>query len=351
MTPLQQFEQFSLSSTAVDDGVTWYSLSNANGMRVVISDQGATLVSWWAPDRYGRLDDILLGYPDVAGYAVNAPYFGGLIGRWGNRIAAGRFVLDGQTYQLDCNDGANHLHGGSSGFHRKHWQVQPDPQGLRMTLNSPAGEGGFPGNVQVSVCYQLSADGSLSIDYRATSDAATPINLTSHGYFNLNGGSDDIGDHLLQIAADTYLQIDAGLIPEQAAPVAGSAFDFRQPAPIGARLSWPDPQLKLAGGFDHCYCLNDGQQAVPRDVATVYDPRSGRQLTLATTAPGLQFYSGNFLAGVEGRGHRPYARHDAFCLEAQAYPDQVNRPDSEAVILRPGQVYRQHTSYQLSVRE
>ena len=344
-------KHFTISSQVAAPGVTWYTLHNREGMRVVISDRGATLVSWWAADRYGRHDNILLGYPDDAGYVDNAPYFGGLIGRWANRIAHGRFSLDGVDYQVDGNDAGNHLHGGSAGFHRQQWQVLPDPDGLRMSLRVAAGAAGFPGNLLVSVLYHLDDAGALSIRYSASTDAATPLNLTSHGYFNLNGGSSDIGDHLLTIDADQYLQVDAGLIPVQAAAVAGSAFDFRQPAPIGARLAWPDAQLALAGGFDHCYCLRRDatDTAALRLVATVYDPGSGRQLVLSTTEPGLQFYSGNFLAGVAGRGAVPYARHDGFCLEAQAYPNQVNTADSEAVILRPGYLYQQTTVYRVSV--
>jgi len=348
-----------ITSTSADHGVTLYTLRNAHDMRITISDRGATLVSWWAPDRYGRVADILLGYPDCEGYQNNAPYFGGLIGRWGNRIANGRFTLDGADYLVDRNEGSNHLHGGDSGFHLAQWQAEAGPDGLRLTLESAEGEAGYPGNVQVSVLYRLDDDGRLSIDYRARSDAPTPLNLTSHGYFNLNGGSADIYDHILAIAADQYLQIDSQLIPLDAASVAGSAFDFRQPAPIGPRLAWPDPQLKLASGFDHCYCLRPQHPLVPgesrkpqplREVATVYDPGSGRQLALATTENGLQFYSGNFLAGVQGRAAGAYARHDGFCLEAQAYPNQVNGADAEAVILRPGQEYRQTTTYQLTVR-
>ncbi|AIY40506.1 Aldose 1-epimerase [Collimonas arenae] len=351
----------SITSTAADHGVTLYTLRNAHDMRVTISDRGATLVSWWAPDRYGRVADILLGYPDCEGYQSNPPYFGGLIGRWGNRIANGRFTLDGADYLVDRNEGNNHLHGGDAGFHLAPWRASVEPEGLRLTLESAEGDAGYPGNVQVSVLYSLDDDGRLSIDYSASSDAPTPLNLTSHGYFNLNGGSADIYDHILAIAADQYLQIDTQLIPIDAATVAGSAFDFRQPAPIGPRLAWPDLQLKVAGGFDHCYCLRPQHPGLPvpgqirnaqplREVATVYDPGSGRLLSVSTTENGLQFYSGNFLAGVQGRGAGAYAKHDGFCLEAQAYPNQINGPDAEAVILRPGQLYRQTTTYQLTVR-
>jgi aldose 1-epimerase len=357
----------SISSAPDANNVPLYTLRNAHDMRVTISARGATLISWWSPDRYGRVADVLLGYPDSTDYADNSNcYFGAIVGRWANRIANGRFSLDGADFVVDRNNGANHLHGGDTGFHQALWQGRIEGDALRLTLESPDGDGGYPGNLQAEVCYRLDDDGALSIDYTATSDAPTPINLTSHGYFNLNGGSADIGDHLLTIEADAYLKTDAGLIPTGVVPVAGTAFDFRQPAPIGPRLGWPDPQIALAGGFDHCFCLREAADAgaVPkssigapgsatrplREVARVYDPGTGRQLTVATTETGLQFYSGNFLAGVKGRGAAPYAVHSGFCLETQAWPNQVNGPDAEAVILRPGKVYRQSTVYRLAVQ-
>lgn len=330
-----------------------YTLRNGQDMRVTLSDRGAALVSWWAPDRYGRVADVLLGYSGVQGYLANSSYFGAVIGRWANRIAGGRFSLDGSDYLLERNEGNSHLHGGQAGFHLAQWQVQVENDGVRFKLTSAEGVGGFPGNLQVEVRYRLDDDGRLMIDYEASADAPTPINLTVHPYFNLNGGSSDIGDHLLLIDADHYLKIDEDRIPVEVATVAGSAFDFRKPAPIGPRLTWPDPQIRLAGGFDHCYCVRrktDTEAGALREVARVYDPGSGRQLSVATTEAGLQFYSGNFLGGVKGRGRRPYAMHDGFCLEAQAYPNQINGPDAEAVVLRPGQVYRQTTVYRLAVQ-
>lgn len=321
-------------------------------MRLLVSQRGATMVSWWAPDRYGRFIDVLLGYRDSASYDNNACYFGSLVGRWGNRIAKARFTLDGTTYQLDANEGANQLHGGRHGFHQALWHVvHHDASCVEFTLDSPAGESGFPGNVAVTVRYTLSDDGSLSIDYQATTDAPTPLNLTSHPYFNLHGGDTGIRDHLVRIDADQYLAIDAELIPTHKTPVAGTAFDFRHAAPIGSRLAWPDEQVTLVGGFDHCYCLHDNPQKTLREVARVYDPTSGRELTVSTTETGLQFYSGNGLAGVKGRGARPYEQYDGFCMEAQAYPDQVNGPHAEAVILRPGHVYRQTTVYRMGVHD
>lgn len=326
-----------------------YTLRNAAGMRVTISALGGTLRSWHAPDRYGKLADVLLGFPDEQGYAANAPYFGALLGRCANRIASAAFTLDGRRYQLERNDGAHHLHGGHVGLHLERWQAEPDDGGLLLRHLSPDGAGGYPGNLDVRVRYRLDDDGSLNIAYTAGTDAPTPVSLTSHGYFNLNGGVAGIGDHLLRIAADHYLPVDGALIPfGQPAPVAGSAFDFRHAAPIGARLGWPEPQLAPHGGFDHCYCL--GVAGVLREVAWVVDPASGRELTVSTTEPGLQFYSGNFLAGVPGKAGRPYSIHDGFCLEAQAYPNQINGPAMAAVVLRPGQLYRQTTVYRIGVQ-
>ncbi|WP_051229043.1 aldose epimerase family protein [Paludibacterium yongneupense] len=346
---------YPITSTPAGPGCTHYTLRNAHDARVVISDRGATLVSWLAPDRYGRVADIMLGYPDAGGYERNPVFFGGLIGRWGNRIAGARFMLDGLDYRVDHNEGENHLHGGDTGFHLAMWQARVESGGLRLTHTSPEGDAGFPGTLQVAVFYSFDDNGCLSIDYTATSDAPTPINLTSHGYFNLNGGTGDIYDHILSIDADHYLAIDAQAIPTGIADVASSAFDFRQPAPIGPRLTWPDPQLALGNGFDHCFCLNPlrtgaTSEHVLREAATVFDPGSGRRLTVATTEPGLQFYSGNYLAGIQGRGQTPYRKHDGFCLEAQAYPDQINGPHAEDVILRPGQIYRQTTTYTLGIQ-
>lgn len=334
---------------------THYTLRNAQDMRVVISDRGATLLSWFAPDRYGRVADVLLGHADPASYLTNPHYFGATVGRWANRIAHGRFSLDGADYVVDRNDGANHLHGGDTGFHQALWQDGETDEGICLTLESPDGDGGYPGNLHVQLRYRLDDDGALRIDYQAVCDAPTPLSMTAHPYFNLNGGSAGIGDHLLRIAADRYLPVDAGLIPVAGGPVpvAGSAFDFRAAAPIGPRLDWPDPQLALAGGFDHCYCLDPSPQGAKtlREVAWVSDPGSGRRLTVSTTEAALQFYSGNFLQGVAGKGGRVHAIHDGFCLEAEAWPDQINGPDFEAVVLRPGQVYRQTTIYRLGVEK
>jgi len=321
-------------------------------MHIVIRTRGATLLSWQAPDRYGRFADILLGYTDAPSYDTNPCYFGSLVGRWANRIANAQFTLDGTHYHVTANEGVHQLHGGPDGFHLAHWQILAhDAHSVVLHYDSPAGENGFPGNVAVQVTYRLGEDGSLQIDYTARTDAPTPINLTSHPYFNLNGGNTGIGDHQLFIDADNYLQTDAQAIPVTQACVAGSAFDFRHAAPIGSRLVWPDQQITQAGGFDHCYCLRRNPDKTLREVAHVYDPASGRALTVSTTEPGLQFYTGQGLAGVQGKNTVPYAAYDGFCLEAQAWPNHINGPDAQSVVLRPEQVYRQTTVYRLGVQD
>ncbi|HEX8601152.1 MAG TPA: aldose epimerase family protein [Pseudoduganella sp.] len=333
-----------------------FTLTNAFGMRVTISERGAALVSWLAPDRYGRMADILLGYPDHEQLRLNGTlhhaWFGAIIGRWANRIAHGRFKLDGRVVQTDINDRGNYLHGGDTGFHAAHWEGELAHGGLALSYVSPDGQGGFPGTLAVQVFYQLDDDGSLCIEYQATCDAPTPVNLTSHPCFNLNGGSADVGDHMLCIDADEYMATDGVGIPVRRASVAGTPFDFRQPAAIGPRMRWPDPQISMAGGFDHCYCLpsNPREPGRLRNAARVIDPGSGRQLDVATTEAGLQFYSGNGLTGIRGRNDVTYSRHDGFCLEAGAYPDQLNHKGAAAVILRPGQVYRQTTVYRVSLQ-
>ena len=323
-----------------------FTLRNAVGMRVSISDLGATLVSWQAPDRGGRLGEILLNHASPIAYLESAGYLGGLIGRWANRIAGARFTLDGIDYALDRNEGGNLLHGGAIGFHRALWDADEQDGALVMRLTSPEGDAGFPGNVAVQVRYALDDDGTLSIDYEARTDAPTPINLTSHGYFNLSGKpGTDIKGHILSIDADAYWEVDAKLIPTRLSSVAGTAFDFRQGAPIGVRLDWPHAQLAQAGGFDHCFVLRNtavNDAARVRPVARLYDPGSGRELTVLTDQRGLQFYSGQKLSGT-------HAPRSGLCLEASAYPNQVNMPDAETVMLRPGAVYRQRTEYRVSI--
>ncbi|MHC1480053.1 aldose epimerase family protein [Frateuria aurantia] len=325
-----------------------YTLRNAQDMRVELSDLGASLLSWHAPDRQGRLADVLLGHAGPGPYAQGLGYLGAVVGRWANRIRQGRFELDGRSYPLERNDGEHHLHGGHLGFHQALWRVDQDGHALLFSLTSPDGDGGYPGQLEVQVRYTLDDDGTLSLDYRAQSSRSTPINLTAHPYFNLGGGQGDIRDHLLYIDAEQFLAVDAGMIPVRQQSVAGSAFDFRHPAPLGSRLDWPDPQLKLAGGFDHCYCLGEAKGQV-REVAVAMDPASGRRLTVSTDQPGLQLYTGQHLGASPDREGGHYAPRAGFCLEAQAFPDQINSPLAERCVLRPGQIYRQRTRYRLDI--
>lgn len=345
------------------DAVRLYTLRNAQGMKVSISDLGATLVSWHAPDRAGRLADILLGHDTPAAYLAATTYMGGLIGRWANRVAKARFTLDGIDYALDRNENGNLLHGGANGFNRQLWEVEEDRGSLVLRLDSPEGDGGFPGNVSVQVRYTLDDDGTLTIDYEGVTDAPTALNLTSHGYFNLSGDpGSDIRGHMLTIDADAFLEIDPQMIPVRIADVSGSAFDFRHGAPLGARLDWPNEQLERALGFDHCYVLRApetppgtllaaaGRWPV-RTVARVYEPASGRELAVSTDQRGLQLYTGNHLEGQPARHGAPCVRHAGLCLEAGGFPNQINMeaPACEEVVLRPGKTYRQTTQYQVSV--
>ena len=338
------------------DPVQLFTLRNVHGMKVAISDLGATLVSWHAPDRTGRLGDILLGHDTPGDYLAATTYMGGLIGRWANRIAGARFTLDGIEYTLDRNEGNNLLHGGITGFNRLRWDASEDNGTLVMRLESPEGDAGFPGHVTVQVRYTLDDDGTLTIRYDAITDTPTPLNLTSHPYFNLSGlAATDVRGHVVSIDADQFFEVNAAMIPVRRAEVAGNAFDFRQSAPLGARLDWPNTQLALAQGFDHCYILHDtpntaaGAQPV-REVARVYDPASGRELGVLTDQWGLQFYTGNHLAGLKGRGGVIHPRYAGLCLEAGGFPDQINMADHTQVVLRPGKTYRQVTQYRVGLR-
>ncbi|MGF6710461.1 aldose 1-epimerase [Luteibacter sp. W1I16] len=324
-----------------------WTLRNARDTQVEISDLGGTLLSWQTPDRQGRMGEVLLGHADAGQYIDSNAYMGAIVGRWANRIRGGRFRLDGIDYKVDRNDGGNHLHGGNYGFHLQRWDVEPEGEDLVLRLVSPEGDGGFPGEVKVELRVRLDDDGTLDLRYIATSDAPTPLSLTAHPYFNLNDRRPDIRDHMIRIDADEFLAIDAGAIPVGRQPVAGSAFDFREAAPIGSRLHWPDPQLQLVGGFDHCYIPRPSAAQAPRVVAEVVEPSSGRRLTVESDRPGLQFYSGQKLTGQPSRNGDSYGPFAGFALETQAFPDQVNGPDAEGAILRPGAVWRQHTRYRV----
>jgi len=340
--------------TPEGEQVDLYTLTNAHGLRVRITNYGGIVVSLEVPDRRGRQADVVLGYDRLEDYLRENPYFGALIGRYANRIARGRFVLDGVEYHLATNDGPNHLHGGIKGFDKVVWQAQPlrraDAVGLKLSYLSPDGEEGYPGNLQVTVRYYLTNDDALRIEYEAQTDKATPVNLTHHSYFNLAGsGNGDILQHELMINADRFTPVDEHLIPTgELRPVAGTPFDFRTPTPIGARIDQDDQQLHFGRGYDHNWVLNDYDGSL-RLVARVREPDSGRVMEVYTTEPGLQFYSGNFLDSSNvGKGGKVYRHRYGFCLEAQHFPDSPNKPQFPSVILRPGRKYTQVTVYKFS---
>ena len=346
-----------------------FTLTSASGMTVRISDYGGTIVSLTAPDRQGRFADVVLGYPTLAEYLRpgHSPYFGCLIGRFGNRLAHGRFSLDGQSYALATNNLPNgvpcHLHGGNVGFDKVLWQATPRPEagrvGLELRYVSQDGEEGYPGTLTVTVTYWLSGT-TLSIEYRATTDRATPVNLTNHSYFNLAGeGSGDINGHVLYLAATRFTPVDAGLIPTgELRPVAGTNFDFTTPTVIGARVgAVGDEQLAFGNGYDHNWLL-DHPPGVCALAARVSEPTSGRVLEVWTDQPAVQFYGGNFLPAADapaaerkiGKGGTPYHFRHGFCLETQHSPDSPNQPGFPSTILRPGSELLTRTEFRFAAR-
>ncbi|MDH6701791.1 aldose epimerase family protein [Streptomyces griseoviridis] len=326
-----------------------WSLENG-GTRLKVLSYGGAVHALEIPDRRGRYGNVVLGLGSLDEYVASSPFFGALIGRYGNRIGKGRFTLDGTAHQLSVNDGVNTLHGGAQGFDKRVWDVEPFAEGsdvgLRLHYVSGDGEMGFPGTLRTTVTYTLTRRGAWRVDYRATTDKATVVNLTSHVYWNLAGeGSGSVEDHELTIAASRYTPTDPGLIPTgELAKVAGTPFDFRSGKTIGRDLRAGHTQQVRAKGFDHNWVLDKGVTARPEPVATLRDPRSGRTLTLATDQPGLQFYSGNFLDGtLTGTGGRTYRQGDALCLETQHFPDSPNQPSFPSTVLRPGRTYRTTT--------
>jgi aldose 1-epimerase len=337
-----------------------FALGHPDGTKVEITNYGATLVRWLARDRKGEWADIVLGFDSVEGYAAHPVYFGATIGRCANRIAHGRFTLDGQTHHLTSNNRPGglpcHLHGGRRGFDQVPWEAEPAATdagpGLRFHYRSADGEEGYPGNLDVTVTYSFAPAGELRIDYLATCDRATPVNLTNHSYFNLAGeGSGTVLDHVLAVRAGRFTPVNAGLIPTgEIVPVAGTPLDFRTSERIGARIDQPGEPLGYTEGYDHNFVL-DAQDGRMATAAILFEPRSGRFLEVSTTEPGLQLYSGNHLNGsfTGKRGHA-YGRHGGLCLETQHFPDSPNQPSFPSVILRPGQVFRSTTVYRVGVR-
>ena len=334
-----------------------YTLVNKNGVEARITNYGAVLVSLRVPDRSGKLEDVVPGYPALEGYETDKAFFGGTIGRYGNRIAHGKFVLNGTTYTLATNDGLNHLHGGTKGFNKRVWTAKETRASagpaLTLTYLSKDGEEGYPGNLSVRVTYTLTDGNDLKIEYSATTDKETVVNLTNHSYFNLAGqGNGDILDHELMIRADRFTPVDATLIPTgELRKVSGTPFDFTHATAIGARINQDDEQLKFGKGYDHNWVLNRGKTGALELVARLDSPKSGRILEVWTTEPGLQFYSGNFLDGsVHGKDGKTYAHRSALCLETQHFPDSPNHPDFPSTVLKPGQHFRSTTVYKFSAK-
>ena len=326
-----------------------YTLSNRNRVEARITNYGGTVVSLTVPDRNGNLADVVLGFDSLAQYLAHPdPYFGALIGRYANRIAQGRFHLDGVEFHLDQNNGPNSLHGGARGFDKKIWTARELPDGgLELQYRSKDGEGGFPGDLTVTATYHLTDTNELRIHYGATTDRNTVINLTSHSYFNLRGaGSGDILGHLMTLYADRFTPVDSTLIPTgELRGVAGTPFDFRKPTAIGARIEQNEEQLKLAKGYDHNWVLNQDGKGLAL-AARVEEPESGRVVEVLTTEPGIQFYTANFLDGtIRGKGGEIYARRSALCLETQHFPDSPNHQTFPSTILKPGDRFQSTTVY------
>ncbi len=334
--------------------VDLYTLANNRGLEARIMSYGGTLVRLSAPDRNGAIADVILGFDDLPRYLGAHPYFGCLIGRYANRIAAGAFCLNNRKHQLTRNDGANHLHGGLTGFDKVLWQAHSqdsvDGPQLVLTYISPAGEEGYPGNLSARVIYTATERNELRLDYSATSDADTPVNLTHHAYFNLAGSRTVLG-HILRLAAARFLPVKRGLIPTGAERrVQGTPFDFTQPATIGSRIEADESQLRLAGGYDHCWILNKETTECAL-AAELYEPQSGRVLSVLTTQPGIQIYTGNFLDGsIAGKAGQVYEKYGGVCLETEHFPDSPNQPAFPTTILRPGAIYRHTTIYRLGVK-
>ena len=333
-----------------------YTLKNANGMEIKISNYGGVITHWTAPDKDGKFEDIVLGFDSLSGYLTPPPYFGAIIGRYGNRIAKGKFTLDGKNYQLAKNNGENHLHGGLVGYDKVLWNAEPmegEESALKLTYLSKDGEEGYPGNLNITVIYTLLKDNSLKMDYSATTDKSTIINLTNHSYFNLSGFKKDILDEEVTLNADRYLPVDKGLIPTgELRLVTGTVFDFTKPTLIEKGINEvKDEQIKLGGGYDHAWILNKKGNELNL-AATVLEKTSGRKMEVLTTEPAIQFYTGNFLDGkLTGKGGVKYVKRFALCLESEHYPDSPNQSAFPTVVLKPNEKYSTTTIYKLSVEK
>lgn len=335
--------------TIGEDTAYLYTLENSNGMQVKITNYGGIVTSVVVPDRDGKLDDVVLGFEELEPYTVNEPYFGCIVGRYANRIALGKFSIGEEEYTLAQNNGINHLHGGLEGFNKKMWDAREktsaDSASLRLKYTSPDGEEGYPGNLRVMVTYSLTNENELIIDYRATTDKATPLNLTHHSYFNLSGGKKNILGHVLQLNADKYVVVNENLIPTgELRDVEGTPMDFRTPTGIGERID------QVEGGYDHTYVL--GNTNMQEKVATFHHPPTGRYVEVFTTEPGIQFYTGNFLDGsLTGKKGIVYRKHFGFCLETQHFPDSPNQDSFPDVILNPGEEFNSSSIYKFGIKK
>ena len=334
-----------------------YTLVNAHGIRARILTYGGIIQTLETPDRAGKLDDVVLGFDDMPGYVKSSPYFGAIVGRYGNRIARGRFTLDGKTYTLAINNGPNALHGGIKGFDKVVWTAKPFKSdsgvGIVLTHTSPDGDEGYPGTLHAKVTYTLTDANELAIDYEATTDKATPVNLTNHTYWNLAGdGKGDILGHVLTLESSAIVPVDSTLIPTgKLMPVAGTPFDFRTPTPIGARIEAANEQIRYGKGYDHTWVLDGARQNGLAHAAHLSEPTTGRTLDIYTTEPGVQFYLGNFLDGTAvGKHGHVYKFRNGLALETHHYPDSPNQPSFPSTILRPGQTYRSRTVYQFGTQ-
>lgn len=343
---------------AMPDGtpISQYTLVNSQGMTMKVINYGGIITHLIAPDRTNTFEDVVLGYDSLSDYLKSSPYFGALIGRYGNRIAKGKFTLDGKTYRLGQNNGPNNLHGGPKGFDQRVWTIDEhavdNGAALKLTYLSRDMEEGYPGNVQAEVIYHLTDSNELKINYRATTDKKTIINLTQHTYFNLSGDTKrDILGHELMINADQFIPVDKTLIPTgELKSVSETPFDFKTPVAIGSRIDKDDQQLKFGGGYDHCWVLKDAGDSL-KAASTLHDPASGRVMSVYTTEPGIQFYSGNFLDGsITGKYGVVYKKGYGLCLETEHYPDSPNQKNFPPVILNPGEVYKTQTTYRFTVK-
>lgn len=339
--------------TPNNEAVTLYTLKNTQGMEVQIMNYGAIITKIMVPDKNKVLEDVVLGFDSVADYIKDSPYFGAIVGRYGNRIAAGKFSLDGKNYTLAAQNNGQHLHGGLKGFDKKVWKtVSQQPGTLTLSYLSQDGEEGFPGNLEIQVTYSVTDDNSIAIDYIAKTDQATVLNICNHSYFNLSGNvKRDVLDHTIQLNAPFFIPVDKVLIPTgEIKSVKGTPFDFTSPKKIGLDINASDTQIDFGGGYDHCYAFDKAPSAFAK-IAHVEEAVSGRVMEVFTTEPGVQFYTGNNLDGhLIGKYGAKYIKRSGFCLETQHYPDSPNKPNFPSTVLRPGETYTSKTVYRFSVK-